>query len=522
MRPLNYPTPFYGLHPEKETILMSKIQEIIKSGQAPGVRTGAVNPNSVFAKVPRALKEIERGETRSKRGMDARDISKAFGMSTSFIKSVWSKSNPRAFSCIAILLLCLSVNASDMNPGTTFQDGQTVHAADLNGLVGNATINPTFVSGKPIQANPTVADYFLFYLPASGILERETLGSIFNSTLPFSQDIYAVYTTIPANTSNQVFFLIYDPTNTPSGGVNGTMAQISLPNLFMNSGSPIVQYLGTNGIIPYVFGEVFTPSTFYTTNTAYPSGSNTIWGWTTVQAITNLFYTNSFLTSNSIYPTLLDSDTVPFESGRQYTNSTFTLNAWFQYFTNKWTFTPQTLVPADISMMPGTLLSGGYPNNLTTNAPVAGTNILLGTGLNIALQTNVYYVTNGGVFTFTNIMLALQRQQFVSTLYSLPGSGGVVANVAHGFTNTPSSVQWVLVNQTGEWGYLPGDEISVQNVLRSNGNKNPVFGSGANTTNVFLSLYYSAGDGYDIVSKTNSSSQALTAGNWEAKCYARP
>lgn len=75
---------------------MGKLADILISGRAPGVRLNAVDPGSVFAKVPKALKEIENG-TRGQRPMSARDIAKHMGSNVGALKEVWSRSNPKAF-----------------------------------------------------------------------------------------------------------------------------------------------------------------------------------------------------------------------------------------------------------------------------------------------------------------------------------------------------------------------------------------------------------------------------------------
>lgn len=364
---------------------MSKLQEIIESGIAPGVRCGspAVNPDSVFAKVPRALKEIERGESRSKRGMDARDISKSFGMTTDFIKKTWK------MACIAFTLSCLTANAGEIIGGTTFVDGQTVHASDLNAMVNNAVINPTFISGKPIQTVPTASDYFLFYSPAAGILERETLQNIFASPLLFT--LNATYTNVPSNTSNHVFFLVYDPTNAvtarielsdlslaltpfvdvstlefanysngvPTGAVltaysplpdpqntnnqaqfmiwdtNGVPYSLSLSNLVQS----VLPYMGTNGLVKYTYNDSFAPWNNY--GYIYPtnSGLTNVWGtYTNIFPITNLFFTNNIYTATNPtpIPTILATDTIPINSGAQSTNTTATMTAIGQWITNQY------------------------------------------------------------------------------------------------------------------------------------------------------------------------------------------
>jgi hypothetical protein len=426
---------------------MNGLQEIIKSGIAPGVRCGspAVDPNSVYAKVPKAFKEIERGERRSKRGMDARDISKAFGMTTDFIKATWSKSNPRAFGCVlALFALAYGASASDITTGESFVDGQTVHASDLNAMVNNATINPTFVSGKPIQTVPTAADYFLFYSPASGILERETLQAILSSPLPYTQPFYTVYTNLPSNVSNNVFFPMYDPTNK-------VMAQISLPYLapllsqfvdvssldfsntltaysplpdpqntnnqvqFMIWGTNGVPYsltysnllqgvipvLGTNYLVGYTYNDSFAPWANY--GYAYPTntGLTNVWGtYTNIFPITNLFFMNNTYTTTNPVPTLLPADTIPINSGAQHTNTTATLTSIYQFVTNQ---NPSAL-PAYTQAR---VQFGGIPVTLSiSNTANTAQGLIQVTTNALLLSSQIYCVdviTNGTQVLWTGI-----------------------------------------------------------------------------------------------------------------------
>ena len=160
------------------------LQEIISSGRAPGILAGspAVDPDSVMAKAPKALAQMERGERRSKRGISARDISRHFGMSVDFIKHTWSRPFKKKAVVNLIILALLwhsyPVQSADITPGTSFTDGQTVSAAQL-ALLASGTINTSFYTSKTIDPTPLSSDYLLVYSPTLLGFYKVTSGNLF-------------------------------------------------------------------------------------------------------------------------------------------------------------------------------------------------------------------------------------------------------------------------------------------------------------------------------------------------------
>ena len=157
---------------------------------------------------------------------------------------------------------------------------------------------------------------------------------------------------------------------------------------------------------------------------------------------------------------------------------------------------------------------GLFTTNLTSaNFTVNGTTLLNNNVTVLGTNSAQYFSGNGG--GLTNITFTL----FTSPQFTLPaaGVGGVVANVAHGFSNTPTFVRWVLVCKTNNFGYTVGDEVDVNSVI----NGQPwVFSNGASSTNVFLIMN---GTGIPaFINKTNFNSVQFTLADWKAKCYARP
>lgn len=111
--------------------------------------------------------------------------------------------------------------------------------------------------------------------------------------------------------------------------------------------------------------------------------------------------------------------------------------------------------------------------------------------------------------------IATTTNAFVSSLVSL--SAASLLNVAHGWTNTPLFVRAVLVCQTPNQGYVQGDEVDVQ--ACHGGGDSQSFTYGANSTNVFLNL---ADTSISMGNKTSGARVTITAGDWEARVYARP
>lgn len=177
----------------------------------------------------------------------------------------------------------------------------------------------------------------------------------------------------------------------------------------------------------------------------------------------------------------------------------------------------------------GSGLAGGSGSALSVNVDDAGiaiTNdvLTLKTNLNpnyLGVASNSVVIgssTNRGVAVDLAVLARmLATNGFTSASYSL--SAGAVANVAHSLGVTPSVVRWVLVCDTTDNGFNPGDECDPGTFSISNDN-NPAFAWGANGTNVFFSMN-SSGTMFGI-SKSGGTESSFTPSRWQAKCYARP
>jgi hypothetical protein len=135
-------------------------------------------------------------------------------------------------------------------------------------------------------------------------------------------------------------------------------------------------------------------------------------------------------------------------------------------------------------------LLGGDVNGFVTNVTV-------GTGLFVSATT-------------------LSISNFTTAEYAL-GSGGLIANTNHNMGATPAVVIWRLICKTADLGYEVGDEVDVASFYNSASLK-PQFGSGANTTNLFLVEFSTS---INVRRKDTGADDTITAGSWRAIGRAR-
>jgi len=454
---------------------MSKLIEILHSGRPPFGKCGnpAVDPNSVFAKVPKALAEIEKGERKAKRPISAKEISKHFGMSVDFIKKQWSK--PAAIGLFfAFTMACYG--GTDITRGITFVDGQKINASQLHQLVDNATIPATFITAKTTHSFPANADYFL--MSSGGVLYKVTYANIIANPLmltglagdiPKSTDLMMFYsqtnndlrsvsiTNLYKNASSNinVSYLSYGGTNgyvlsnwtgsfygfqtnnhpqTLWWGTNGIPYQQSLSNLETIFASD----LGTNRNIPYVNKQLFYPWLVYGTNSTTNG-----FGYVTNFPITSIIVSNAATGTNGL-ATLSTNDTFPLFSTIQGTNTTLTLNALAQYF-------------------------------VTNYAP-----------------TNY-------IFTGTNNITA----------------GTWTTNFAHNLGYTPSYVRWSMVCVATNATYVTNDEVDISSFVASG---TRIFSFWYNSSNIYIVKNATIGT---ILQKDGANNANGLEAQWKPKCYYR-
>lgn len=291
-----------------------------------------------------------------------------------------------------LLLACLTATAQDINPGISFTAGQKLTAAQLSQLVSAATILPAFytrqtdsstnlaigdvflvvrggnsfakLTGEDILKNPqlvtqqtlkTNADtnaVFMFYDGTGAELAKismTNLGATLSSYITASNINVAIlpvlgYLPDPLEPTNIAQLMIWDTNNAPSS--------ISLSNLQASIAADIL----TNQIIPKVNQQMFQPWSLYSTN-----WTTNVWEATNIFAITNISHVNGTNTND----TIALADTIPMFSTLQNSNTTVTMQALYQYFTNLNTFQSG-------------FVSHEYSVTFATNYLVANTNHNLG------------------------------------------------------------------------------------------------------------------------------------------------
>jgi hypothetical protein len=72
---------------------MNGIADILKSGRAPGIRTGAPDPTSADVAVPRALKEVFDLPYRHKKNLRREQVEQQIGYNASTLRKTWKGLN---------------------------------------------------------------------------------------------------------------------------------------------------------------------------------------------------------------------------------------------------------------------------------------------------------------------------------------------------------------------------------------------------------------------------------------------
>ena len=341
---------------------------------------------------------------------------------------------------VSCLLIVGLVRAGDLTPGQVLVDGQTVHAADFNNLVGGSLINSGFYTRQQISTPTPGSDYLMAYSP-NGYLYRAVVSQFVLSPglypsltagLPNynTNDLFQFYSVGSTNIRsvtfsnlvndiasniNPVAWMQFAPTNATSGGTNipvladwpvafsgsltnnqpyslwwgsnGVPYQLSLSN----EESALAGDLGTNLSLPYTFAQMFAPWLVYGTN-----AMTNAWGYYTNFPITSL------LIGTNTTPTIGDNDSIPINSSPQGTNTTVTLGGIYQYLTNKNTLPAYTQARIQFAGLPLSLtVSNNGASGYGTNAIGVTTN----TTINPFTVGNFYavsFITNGGT-PFTGI-----------------------------------------------------------------------------------------------------------------------
>lgn len=210
-----------------------------------------------------------------------------------------------------MLLLSSKANAGQISSGTFFTDGMTVHAADLNNAINNATITTTFYLTQVIGNTPQTSDYLLLYSPSLAQYYKITANNfIFNNTNIIGD---LANKAVPTNTD---LVLAYD-------SVGGTLVNVTVGSLLANAvtNAPILQEsnISASALLPITQGG--TNASVYPTNlfvaatsqlvsnsvaVSNPTNSDKLLIWSTGTNSTDPFQTNPFVGSVTL------SNIVPF------------------------------------------------------------------------------------------------------------------------------------------------------------------------------------------------------------------
>jgi len=444
---------------------MNRLSEILRSGRPPGYAgSGACDPQSVFALAPKAFKEIENGTGRSSkdRPMSARDMAKYMGLgSVDKLKQIWKKTNPRAFTCLLVLLAfqMQAMTGLTLNPGLTFIDGQTVHANDLNNLVGNATINPYFYSSQPIITTVASSDYMLVYSPVLNRYEKITAGNLitFNPSIIVGQ---------PLGSINPGDLMLFYNTNTATL-YNNTVQELLSSTLTTSFG------VSTN----YVSALPVTDDWVY----SYTNGT---FDGTTMSGGSNVLRTAMSVWQQGLglsTPTNLPVSSAP-------TNSDMTL-VWTT--PNNTNYTAKRITrEAAITNLTSLVLT----NALNTNSAIQIPTNLFFQAMSVGIDTNGQPTGTNvvGKYDFISLKNAIYGNNVVIPNFIMPASGLIITN-AHSLGVIPSYVRAVLVCVTNDaaTGYGVGREIDLEQV-------------GANFAS-FIHAFYVSSDSTNVyVQKVNS------------------
>lgn len=363
---------------------------------------------------------------------------------------------------VIITLLAWAALGGDLTKGYTFTPTDRVTSTKLNGIVDDAVINATFITGKSV-GTPDASDSMVFYSAGSSGLRKATLNSLFlqNSVLITGQ-------TEDTSPVTGDYVLTYDASA-------AALRKATLLNLVFTNAALI------NGRTNWP-----TPARDTTYLLAYDTGTGE---WSKLSR-SNLFWQMFEFNTWTNQPTNATPgalDAIPIYDYAAGTNKSTTITA---IFTNR-----PVIMTND---------AGGFIYTETNSVPSKMT-----------LNNLSNYVAGGLV---ANVL----PRKFVSSLVAGSGISGAgkPIDAAHSLAATPQQVRAVLVCTTANLNYSVGDEVDVLNVWSGGLQTNPI-NVFANATNAGVVVRSAASD-WQIANKTSGSSTlaTITAGSWSVKVYA--
>ena len=334
----------------------------------------------------------------------------------------------RMLSVVSVMLaLAGAGRGSELVPGLTLNDGDQLYAAQLDALVRQATIRPEFYTDK-------AQIYALPYSYSMLVLDPASL----------------VYRQISVQSA------LYCNTNMAAG---------------------LAPLLGTNYGVGYTFRQMFSPWSVFGTATT------NVWGVTNTFAITNLYMGD---VNNA---TLAAGDTFPVRSTMQGSNTVVSLEAMYQYFTNRNTLPAYTQARIQF---------GGIPVSLQITNTDATANLIMVSGTGGWFTTGQVY---GVSFMMNPAASALWTGMTSNTVFFVTptNSGGRVFRVwpsyAAALTQSPTNCVSVatVAAQKHSMLYLTNftsfnaDAVMLTAGLTTNtGNYNVFFRTNATSANYYV------------------------------------
>lgn len=329
-----------------------------------------------------------------------------------------------------LLLWSLPTLAADINAGYSFSSADTVTSTKLNNLVGAATINSAFITGKSAVTAPVGTDILLLYSISGAGLRKVTLDNL----------IYEQPTFITSQGNKAVpeggdYLLIYDATAL-------TLSKTSVSNLLANTNAI--------NILPQVTIPILTDFIPVLT-----SGTN---AKVSVSNLFNLYPYTAHFTNLEAYTAPTNLDALMIWDSVSNSNKQISLRS----------LVSNSLAPASVT---GGDLVWGYSTNSNTVVKLTITQ----------LQS---VITNAPALARTN-----QLPTSTNTAeFTVPAAvAGGITNLAHGLAGTPQIFSWILVCKSTDAGYAVGDEVDAKFAIDTGGS-NPAYAYGANATNIFIAF----------------------------------
>jgi hypothetical protein len=138
----------------------------------------------------------------------------------------------------------------------------------------------------------------------------------------------------------------------------------------------------------------------------------------------------------------------------------------------------------------------------------------------IPATTDAMLVTQGGVVDWIPLPTANYVNKYESTATALPAAGAAITPLTHGLGGQPINVYGVLVCVTAEHGYVAGDEIPLNQLIRISGsNEAPIWYFHATSTQIHC-VRLNTGGTLNTANANTGAPTTLNDARWNIKFYA--